>query len=241
MQQQDETLYEANNCTTNEEDEPRKKQIRFSMNNIVGTLTKLKKVLKRVFNKKVLIGAGAAAVIFICVIVGFQYAANNYMTPIRSTERIENQQFVNMKKYVKNSFKNIGAKNAGEIVNILYKSDDFLDGMDVAQEFFEEDYESRLEKYGDDFKVSYVINDKIKLEKANLRSYQKEFRQNVKYIEEMLGDVKDYTSSDWGDFADVMGLTRAQAKKLANALTEMFDDIGRLEVTDGYELDVVKR
>ena len=199
---------------------------------------KAKNWVNRKFTRKRLITACLVLVVLIGGIMGVRYATNNYMTPIHTAAKQENQKSINVKKYLRTGFRNMGAKNAGELVNILCESDDFLDLMDDVEENFDKNYEQKLDNFGDDFKVTYAVEDKLKLEKSDLHNYQKWFRQYVKAIEEGLEDTEDFTTSDWGDFADELGLTRTQAKKYVAALKKMVSNIGRLEVTKGYELGV---
>lgn len=236
MERTDEELNVENKCPVSE-----KKHInlpKVSKENLLKAAINAKSWVKEKLNRKTIVTIGLILVVLIGAIVGIRYATNNYMTPVRYSIKLENQESINVKKYLKYGFKNLGAKNAGEIVNILCESDDFLDLMDTLGENFEKTYERKQDKYGDDFKVTYTVEDKLKLEKADLRNYQKQFRQYVKYIEEGLEDTADFTSNDWGDFADALDLTRTQAKKYVTALEKMVNNIGRLEVTNGYELDI---
>lgn len=203
-------------------------------------LSKVKSWIKEKLTPKVLVIFGIALVVLIGAIVGIRYATNNYMTPVRYSEKLENRETIDGKKYLKTGFKYLGAKNGGQILDILCESDDFLDYVEGIEEDCEENYEWMQDIYGDDFKVTYAVEDKIELEKADLRAFQKKFRQYVKNLEKLVEETEDFTASDWGDFADDMGLTRAQAKNFVRALGKMADDIGRVEVTAGYELDVLR-
>lgn len=208
--------------------------------NLSQSIDKIKNLFKEKLNRKNLVTVGLIFVVLIGAFIGINYATNNHMTPIRSAEKLENKKTVNMKSYLKTGFKNMGANNTGEIVNILYESDDFVDMIEELKEVFEENYESNQDNYGDNFKITYAVEDKIKLENSDLRDYQKKFRNYIKYLKDELEECEDFSSNDWGDFADDMGLSRTQAKKFVSALSDMVDDIGRLEITDGYELDVVR-
>lgn len=236
MERTDEELNVENKCPVSG-----KKHInlpKVSKENLLKAAINAKSWVKEKLNRKTIVTIGLILVVLIGAIVGIRYATNNYMTPVRYSIKLENKESINVKKYLKYGFRNLGAKNAGEIVNILCESDDFLDLMDALEESLEKTYERKQNTYGDDFKVTYTVEDKLKLEKADLRNYQKQFRQYIKYIEEELEDTEDFTSSDWGDFADALDLTRTQAKKYVAALEKMVNDIGRLEVTNGYELDI---
>lgn len=202
-------------------------------------LGKAKSWAKEKLNRKTLVNIGIALVVLIGAIVGIRYATNNYMTPVRSSEKLENQETVDVKKYMKTGFKNLGAQNAGQIMDILCESDVFLDDMEELEEDFDEYYEWKQDTYGDDFKITCAVEDKIELERADLRALQKKIRQYVKVLDKVVEETEDFTTSDWGDFADGMGLTRTKAKKFISALEEMVEDIGRVEVTAGYELDVL--
>lgn len=196
--------------------------------------------MKGKLNPKTLIAVCVALIVLIGAYVGVGYATNNYTTPVRHMEKLENKKSISFKAYLKTALENMGATNAGEIVKIMCESDDFLDEMDEFEESYEEAYEKKQDEYGDDFKIVYAIEDKLKLEKSDLRNYQKQYRQYISLAKEGLAEMEDYTSSDWNEMAENVGLTRTQVKKLVSALETMVDDIGRLEVTDGYELSIVK-
>lgn len=212
-----------------------------SRENLLQGFAKAKFCAKEKLNRKTLVTIGIILVVLLGAIAGIRYATNNCMTPIRSAEKLQNKESINAKKYLETGFKSMGAKNAGEIVNLMYESDDVADLMDALEESFESSYEWKQITYGDNFKVTYTVEEKVKLEKSDLRNYQKAFRQAVKYIEDELEETEDYDSSDWADMTDDMGLSRAQAKKFINAMKEMVNDIGRPEVTNGYEVDILIR
>lgn len=214
----------------------------FSTENVTAGSEAVKNRLKGALNRKTLISVALALVILIGAIVGIRYAKNNYMTPIRTMEKQANQSTINYRKLLQTNIRKLGVSSghARDIVNILRKSDDFLDTRDSLEEYYEERYESRQDNYGDNFKITYTVEDKIKLENSDLRDCQKEYRELVKHIKESIEDTEDYDTDDWGDLADALGLTRSQTKKLVQAVKKALKDIDRTEVTTGYELDVVK-
>lgn len=238
----DEERYIDNESTPTTEATPPQSDPTFSKENVTAGAEQVKSRLKGALNRKALISVALALVILIGAIVGSRYAANNYMTPIRTMEKQANQSTINYRKLLQTNIRKLGVSSghARDIVNILRKSDDFLDTRDSLEEYYEERYESRQDNYGDNFKITYTVEDKIKLENSDLRDYQKEYRELVKSIKESVEDTEDFDTDDWGDLADALGLTRAQTKKLVQAVKKALKDIDRTEVTTGYELDVVK-
>lgn len=214
----------------------------FSKEKVSAGAEKVKNRLKGKLNRKALVTIGLALVILIGAIVGIRCATNNYMTPIRNMQKTANQHTANYRKALQTDIRNLGVSSGhmNDVVKILRKSDTFLDMNDSVSEFYEELYESRQDKYGDNFKITYTVEDKIKLEKSDLLDCQESYHQDMESAEGFVDAAEYFDDDDWVDFADGLGLTSAQAKKLVPALKKALKDIGRVEVTNGYELDIVK-
>lgn len=108
------------------------------------------------------------------------------------------------------------------------------------EETVEEYYEDNQDEYGDNFKIQYTVEEKVKLEKTDLRDYQKSFRAYMEDIQYVIEQTDDFDTDDWQDLAEELEMTRTQAKKFIAALNNMVKDFGRLEVTAGYELDILR-
>lgn len=238
----DEERYFENESTPTSQSRPPQSNPLFSGQNMSAGAENVKSRLKGTLNRKTLISVALALVILIGAIVGIRYAKNNYMTPIRTMEKQANQSTINYRKSLQTNIRKLGVSSghAREIVDLLYKSDYFLDSFEDKEDDFAEIYEGYQDEYGDNFRISYTVEDKIELENSDLRDYQKEYRQSVKDAESFIEEAEDFDADDWGDFADSLDLTRAQAKKLVQAVKKALKDITRTEVTAGYELDVVK-
>lgn len=238
----DEERYIDNESTPTTEATPPQSDPTFSKENVTAGAEQLKSRLKGALNRKTLISVALALVILIGAIVGIRYAKNNYMTPIRAMEKEYNQRTTNSRKSMQSDIQKLGVSSghARNIVNVLRKSNGFLDLWADDDDLFAEGYEYRQDNYGDNFKITYTVEDKIKLENSDLRDYQEQYRKWVKTITSDLAETEDFDADDWGDFADAVDLTRAQAKKLVQALEKGINDIERTEVTAGYELNVVK-
>lgn len=195
---------------------------------------------KRILTKKGLVTITLAVTVLIGASVGISYATNNYMTPVRYAESQENWKNLNVKKYMRKSFDILGTKSGREIVKLLCESDVYLDMMESMEDAVEEGFEKRQDLYGDNFKVKYTVEDKIALEKADLRQYRDALRRVMGSLQSILDETEGFDSYDWADFAEELGLSRTQAKKLVAVYSQMLEDIGRVEPTKGYELDVVR-
>lgn len=198
-----------------------------------------KELLKKVFTKKTIIIAAVVAVILAGAILGIGFATNNYMTPVRYAQKQANMRSLNGKKAIRENLTRLGVKNAGEIVKIMFQSDAFLDEVEELQDYVEERYEAKQDAWGDNFRIKYSVEDKIELEKSDLREYRNTFRQTVRTLQNALEYTEDYDSDDWEDLAEELDLSRTQTKKLVAVYREMLEKIDRVEVTAGYELDVL--
>lgn len=202
-----------------------------------GTIVAILK--KKNVQKYLLVGA-LLIVILIGAIASIRYAANNYMVPVRNAEKLENLESLDGKSFLKKSLKGLGVKNAREIINLCCESDLFLDMTEHIEETVEEYYEDNQDEYGDNFKIQYTVEEKVKLEKTDLRDYQKSFRAYMEDIQYIIEQTDDFDTDDWQDLAEELEMTRTQARKFIAALNNMVKDFGRLEVTAGYELDILR-
>lgn len=239
MDYTDEQLYQEKSSTpiTQEKCKNRFKVTKQDLNQL-GNRTK--DFLKGILTKKGLIIICLVVAVLVGVIVGIGYATNNYMTPVRYAEKQENRKHLNAKKYMRESFEVLGTKKGKEIMKILCESDIYLDMMEDMEDAFEESYEKRQDAYGDNFKIKYTVEEKVALEKADLRKYRNSLRSLIGSLQDQMDETEDFDSHDWGDFAEELDLSRTQAKKLVASFCDMLEDIGRIEPTRGYELDVLR-
>lgn len=195
---------------------------------------------KKLLNKRNLILAVVVLVVLIGGVLALRYATNNYMTPIHRLEKIESLKKGNAAKLFQEALEDIGVTNGKELFKLMDKSELLEEAMEGWNESLEASIENTMDKYGDDFKVTYKLLDKTQLKKSELRNYKKQIRNVFSYLESEMDETKDYDSDDWEDLADELEMTKAQAKNLVAAIKQLADDVSHVEVTDGYELELTR-
>lgn len=195
---------------------------------------------KKLLNKRNLILAVVVLVVLIGGVLALRYATNNYMTPIHKLEKMESWKKGNAAKLFQEALEDIGVTNGKELFKLMDKSELLEEAMEGWNESLEASIENTMDKYGDDFKVTYKLLDKTQLKKSELRNYKKQIRNVFSYLESEMDETKDYDSDDWEDLADELEMTKAQVKNLVAAIKQLADDVSHVEVTDGYELELTR-
>lgn len=92
----------------------------------------------------------------------------------------------------------------------------------------------------EDYQFSYEIVHKEELDKSDLR----EFRDDLRYVGEegtkeyeMMEDT--FSSDDWREAAEDVHISKAEYKALCRAMNDVFTALENVEVTKGYELDIL--
>ena len=116
----------------------------------------------------------------------------------------------------------------------LYKKSSEYDADDM-KDSYKEQVEYLNETYGDNYKFSYKIEDKDKLDKDELEEFEDELRASGKAL---LNQYDDLDSDDLEELADDSGLSKSQAKKLVSAMEALAKKMKKAKVSAGYELTV---
>lgn len=195
---------------------------------------------KKLLNKRNLILAVVVLVVLIGGVLALRYATNNYMTPVHKLEKMESWKKGNATKVFQESLENIGVTNSKELFKAMAKSEILEELLEAWDESMEASVENTLDKYGDDFKVTYKLLDKTKLKKSELRDYKKELRNSFSSLESIVDQTKNFDSDDWEDMAEELEMTKGQAKNLIAVIKELTDDVSHVDITDGYELELTR-
>ena len=204
--------------------------------------TKFAKIKKWMASHKKIWIPTVAILLVLAIVVPVVVAGvtNTYKTPLNLA-----MDFVNTKEHkdpVKSMLKLLnGFSEDGfsEMFAALKKSDYFEDLAEYMQDSLESLIEGFEDEYGENYKVAYKIEDKEKLEKADLRELKKAIKEAATYLKNnALDEAEDYDSEDWEDMADTLGVSKADAKKIVKALERIYQEWKDVEVTDGYELTV---
>jgi len=198
------------------------------------------KAMKREDVKKLLLLCVLVVVIVAAVAVGISLLTNNYMTPIRYSEKYANKDEYSSEKASLDYFNGLGKKEWKQIYEIMHNSDDYLDMQEEIDDTIVKAYERKQNKYGDDYRVKYEVVDKLELEKSELREYRSQIQDLVDFYGELSDEAEDFTSEEWADFADQIDLRKSEAKELIECFRALAEEFGRVSVDKGYELELTQ-
>lgn len=198
---------------------------------------KVKDILKKI--RKWLLLAVAAICILVVALIGLNYATNNYKTPIKTIEKYVNAKEYTLEKMTIDYDGGLAKKQTKQIFKVLRNSDLFLDLEEKIYDNSISNYEKKLDKYGDDFKITYTILGYDELTKKDLRTARAALQDYVYEIEAIVDETEEFTASDWGEAAEEIGLLKAEFKELIKAFSELAKEYGRIEVSKGYEVSVL--
>ncbi len=202
---------------------------------IAKGVEKVKKVPKKAW-------IAMAAVLAVLIVGFFAYSifSNTYKTPISLY-----MNYINDRTHKDPNKDELKLNNGlcydelNAIYKIMKKSDDYEDELEYAQESWEDLVASLEEQFGDNYKFSYKIEEKEKLDKDDCKDYQDKIRSYGKSMDNSLDEYDDFDSDEWADMADDMGLSRANAKKYVKQMKNICKELRKAKVTAGYELDII--
>ena len=183
----------------------------------------------------------AAIIVIVGLFVGVGAATNNYKTPIKT----EVKQ-MNAKKY-SNRYDNLAAdyngfckKEIKALEKLMSKSEDYEDNLEKSKESFDEGIEKMKDEYGSNYKYSFKVIEKEKLDNKDLREYKDALDATADRYKAWLETYDKYTSDDWKDMADRMGFDgdKSLAKKYVDILKDVREKYKKAKITAGYELEV---
>lgn len=208
-------------------------------NELTKAATPFVEKLKSV-NKKVWIAIAAAVVVLIAAIIVIGALNNTYSTPVKLMISDMNSRkapkSLSSDLYLLNGFME---SEYEAIFDIIEKADEADRMLERMQDNFEESVESLEDKYGENYKYSYTVDEKEELEKSDLRAVRENLRNAADNLEEMIEETEEWDSDDWEDAADEIGLTKSQMKNLVKAMEDLKKVLDKAEVTEGYELSVL--
>ena len=189
--------------------------------------------------KKVWIAIAAAVVVLVGAIFVIAALNNTPTTPIKLMVNLANS-----KKVPKSLDSNVKLLNGfledevKEVYKVLKKTDMAEDLLEYFQDSYEEIFENAQDQYGDNYKYSFKVENKEKLEKSDLRKMRDNLKEAAESLEEMIEETEDWDSDDWEEVADEAGMTKSQVKSFMKALEKLAKALKKVKVTDGYEMDV---
>lgn len=183
----------------------------------------------------------AAVIVIVGLFIGVGAATNNYKTPIKTM-----QKYANMKSYYDSTDKQIALANGfcedelKAMAKLEKSTEDYKEDKADAKEDFKDGIDEMKDEYGSNYKYTYKVIDKEKLDKDELKDIRDNFRDQADAIESMIEETEDFDSDDWEDMADSLGFDgeKSKAKKYVSILKDMRKAYKGAKVTAGYTLTV---
>lgn len=179
--------------------------------------------------KAIIIGAIA----LVAIILIFLLTKSSYKDPLDDIAKSLNKQQTDITKYMKiiaPEFVSDTYKDALALVKDIDK-DTYKEATEQIEDGLSLFYEGLEDYLGDDYKFSYKIKSKDKLDKDDLEDIEDSWRA----IGELLEDYDDDYFDDMFYYSD---LSSSQEKKVKNLVKDLTKNLTKLEVTSGYELTV---
>ena len=189
--------------------------------------------VKKGLPKKAIIGVAVVALVVILILT-FSGGPNKYTTPLDLEMAVENAKtYKAQEKAELNMTNGLAESEMKTLLKIMKKSEEY-DADDLKEEVEEmvEDYE---DEYGKNYKFYYEIEDKDKLDKDDCKDAQDALRDR---FDQMYDELKDVESEDLEELADMLGIKKSDAKKMANTMKDYYKKMKKAKVSAGYELEV---
>ena len=132
-------------------------------------------------------------------------------------------------------------KLAKDVMKLSLKNEDAKDELEEMKEKKADQFEDCNDEY-EKWKLSYEIKSAKKMEKDDLKDYQKAaksyykdfMKPTVKSLEEILENDDDEIE----DGADALDISEKEYKKLIKAKLKQYKDLDDIEISAGYEVKV---
>ena len=175
--------------------------------------------------------AGAVVVLLLVVIlVKACIGGGSYEQPFKDMQKLLNKKSTNVDKYVDALAPKFVSKAYKDALKVLKKSDykdDIEDMYDDAEDELKDTFDEMKDKYGKNVKITYKITDKDKIDKDDLKDIQETYRDLGSMLSAAKAAIKE--NDDLSD---------KEATKLKKIIGDLSDDLEKVKVTKGYELDV---
>lgn len=187
-----------------------------------------------------MIGIGAA--VLVAAILLIAHLNNIPTTPVNKLQKYYNaKSYKTQMEWLKDSANGFAKSELNKIISLMKKTEDYKEDLKDAKEDYKESVANMKEEYGSNYKYTFKVEDKEKMDKDDLKDYRDTVRSRAKTIVNNLEEfIDDADSSDWEDLADELGLSKSQAKELVKTCLKLAKKLKSVKITDGYELDVVR-
>ena len=194
--------------------------------------------------KKKYIGVFVAIVAVIAlafIIIAGNININRYRTPINIYQAFANTEELDIIDYSTSVGNGIEKTNLKKFFEIVSKSVNYSKFEESCKTDWEDEREYNIATYGDGYQVEIFIDNKMQLEKNELEYYRRILLDEIKILG-VIGDVSDDTVdvNTWRKLTDGFDLTKSELEQLFGVVKSIYDNMGRLDVSDGYRLAITK-
>ena len=199
-----------------------------------AALGKIRSVPKKAW----IIGAGAICAAAAAVIV-VSLLGNTYKTPVSWAEKMQNSR--SAEKLIALSQDSVAGflgEDLETIMEVMQTTDAYEILLDYAIEQYDEGtVEDWIDIYGEDYKYTFEVEDKERLDRDDLKAYKSELTEIANHWLDAVERVGMVVSLD--DFADHLGVSKAKARKFLSAFESVMKELKSADITDGYELSIL--
>lgn len=179
-------------------------------------------------NKYIPVVIGVAALIVIVLLAKSLFGAG-YKTPIKTLCKNINKQETNLDKYADVVLPKFAMDAYKDAMKVVKNSDGGEDALESISDSLEDAYDNWEDDYGDNWKVSYEISKKTKLDKDELEDIQdaySDMRDYLDYIDE--DAIDDMVDSDY--------ISSSDGKKLEKCIEKLDKGLKGIKVSKGYKV-----
>lgn len=185
----------------------------------------------------------AAVIAIVAVFVVIGNVTNNYKTPIKVMQKYDNKKtYYDESETMVAMLNGFCEKEIKAYVKLMKSSEDYKDELADAKEDFKDTIADLKDEYGNNYKYTYKVVEKEKIDKDDLKDVRDNLRDLADKYEDALDALDEYESEDWEELADQMGLdgNKSKAKKIKDIMKGIRKELKGAKVSAGYELEVVK-
>lgn len=171
------------------------------------------------------------AVVVVVFILGKLLFGSSYKDPIDGLVKNLNKQETKLEKYTTAFLPKFAQDAYDDVMAVAKKTDEGEDMMDELDDMLEDQLFSSIEDQYGDYKISYEIKDKEKLDKDELEDIADAYDDLRDYLD-------DYDDDAIEDAADEMDLSKSDTKKLQKAVSSLDDGLKNIKVSKGYAVEI---
>ena len=165
--------------------------------------------------------------------------SNTYETPIKLMMETRNtKKITDITTLYVNQLNGFAESEVKAVLKAMSKSDQMNETLDNLADQNQDNIDNWKSEYGDDYKYTYEIKDKTKLETEDLDNAKEDIHARGEQLLSIVESTKEYDSDSWKDVADNLDMSVSEAKAYISALEDLGKEFAEAKVEDGYDLEV---